>query len=53
MDDWLLYVMESPNASGARGLSFGRVFTQDGQLVASVAQESLIRYWGEIERDES
>jgi acyl-CoA thioesterase-2 len=45
MDDWLLYVMHSPNASGARGLSFGRVYTLDGKLVASVAQEGLIRYY--------
>lgn len=45
MDDWLLYVMHSPNASGARGLSFGRVYTMDGKLVASVAQEGLIRYY--------
>jgi len=45
MDDWLLYVMHSPNASGARGLNFGRVYTMDGKLVASVAQEGLIRYY--------
>ncbi len=45
MDDWLLYVMHSPNASGARGLSFGRVYTRDGKLVASVAQEGLISYY--------
>ena len=45
MDDWLLYVMHSPNASGARGLSFGRVYTLDGKLVASVAQEGLIRHY--------
>jgi len=44
MDDWLLYAMESPNASGARGLSFGRVFTRDGKLAATVAQEGLIRH---------
>jgi acyl-CoA thioesterase-2 len=43
MDDWLLYVMESPAAQGGRGLVRGRVFTQDGRLVASVAQEGLIR----------
>jgi acyl-CoA thioesterase II len=45
MDDCLLYVMHSPNASGARGLNFGRVYTMDGKLVASVAQEGLIRYY--------
>jgi len=42
-DEWLLYDQISPSASGARGLAFGRVFTQDGTLVASVAQEGLIR----------
>jgi acyl-CoA thioesterase-2 len=43
MDDWLLYVMESPNAGKARGLNNGRIYTQGGKLVASVAQEGLIR----------
>jgi acyl-CoA thioesterase-2 len=42
-DDWWLYDQTSPSASGARGFSVGRVFTQDGTLVASVAQEGLIR----------
>lgn len=42
-DQWLLYDQASPSASGARGLSTARVFTQDGTLVASVAQEGLIR----------
>ncbi len=42
-DDWLLYSMESPNAGSARGFSRGNVFSRDGQLVASVAQEGLIR----------
>ncbi len=44
MDEWLLYAMHSPNACKARGLSFGKVYTQQGVLVASVAQEGLIRY---------
>lgn len=44
MDDWLLYAMESPSASGGTGLSRGRVFTKDGTLVATTAQEGLIRY---------
>ena len=44
LDDWLLYAMNSPSASGARGLSFGRIFTRDGRLVATVAQEGLMRY---------
>jgi acyl-CoA thioesterase II len=43
VDDWLLYAFDSPNASGARGLAHGRLFTRDGTLVASVAQEGLIR----------
>ena len=42
-DDWLLHAMDSPAASGARGLVRGRVFTRDGRLVASTAQEGLIR----------
>jgi acyl-CoA thioesterase-2 len=42
-DEWLLYDQVSPSASGARGFSTGRVFTADGRLVASVAQEGLIR----------
>lgn len=42
-DQWLLYAMESPSASGARGFSTGKIFTQDGRLVASVAQEGLMR----------
>ncbi len=44
IDDWLLYAMESPSASKARGLSHGNIFTQDGRLVASTTQEGLIRY---------
>jgi acyl-CoA thioesterase-2 len=43
MDDWLLYVQESPSASGARGMGMGRLFSQDGVLVASVAQEGMMR----------
>ena len=42
-DDWLLYVIDSPSASGARGLVRGQFFTRDGVLVASTAQEGLIR----------
>jgi acyl-CoA thioesterase-2 len=43
VDEWLLYVLDSPAAHGARGLARGRIFTQDGRLVASVTQEGLIR----------
>ena len=42
-DDWLLYVHDSPSASGARGVNRGAIYTRDGVLVASVAQEGLIR----------
>ena len=42
-DEWLLYVQDSPSASGARGFNRGSVFTRAGKLVASVAQEGLIR----------
>lgn len=42
-DEWLLYAQDSPSAHGARGFSRGLVFTRDGTLVASVAQEGLIR----------
>ncbi len=43
VDDWLLYSMDSPSASGARGFARGSVFDRAGRLVASVAQEGLIR----------
>jgi acyl-CoA thioesterase-2 len=43
VDDWLLHVVDSPKAHGGRGLVRGRVFTHDGRLVASTAQEGLIR----------
>ncbi len=42
-DEWFLYSQESPSARGGRGLSLGRIFTQDGTLVASVAQEGMVR----------
>ncbi|MCB1647850.1 MAG: thioesterase family protein, partial [Pseudomonadales bacterium] len=42
-DDWLLYAQDSPSSSGARGLTRGSIYTRDGRLVASVAQEGLIR----------
>jgi len=46
MDDWLLYVTRSPNAGRARGLNFGSIYSRDGRLVASTAQEGLIRFRG-------
>jgi acyl-CoA thioesterase-2 len=42
-DDWWLYDMQSPSAQGARGLALAKVFTPDGRLVATAAQEGLIR----------
>jgi acyl-CoA thioesterase-2 len=42
-DDWLLYVQDSPNANGARGLTRGLLYTRDGELAATVTQEGLIR----------
>ncbi|MBT3312403.1 MAG: acyl-CoA thioesterase II [Desulfobacterales bacterium] len=47
MDEWLLYSKDGPNASGALGYARGNIFTRDGTLVASVAQEGLIREWPE------
>ena len=43
VDEWLLYDMDSPNAAGARGLARGFLFTRDGTLVVSMAQEGLMR----------
>jgi len=43
VDEWLLYSTDSPNASGARGYARGQFFTTDGVLVASTAQEGLMR----------
>jgi acyl-CoA thioesterase II len=43
VDEWLLYVMDSPSAAGARGFARGTVYSRDGSLVASVAQEGLMR----------
>ena len=47
VDDWLLYSMDSPNASGARGYARGQFFDRNGTLVASTAQEGLVRVIGE------
>jgi acyl-CoA thioesterase-2 len=43
VDEWLLYTQESPSAAGGRGLSLGRIYTREGVLVASVAQEGMVR----------
>jgi len=42
-DDWMLYVQDSPSAYGARGFSRGSIYTSEGALIASVAQEGLMR----------
>ena len=42
-DEWILYTQESPSASGGRGLGVGRMFAADGSLVATVAQEGMVR----------
>jgi acyl-CoA thioesterase-2 len=43
VDEWMLYVQESPSARGGRGLATGRIYAADGTLMASVAQEIMIR----------
>lgn len=43
MDEWLLFAMESPNASGGRGLTLAHVYNREGLMVATLAQEGLIR----------
>ena len=42
-DDWMLYVQDSPSASGSRGFNRGSIYDRSGRLIASVAQEGLIR----------
>ncbi|WP_342001897.1 acyl-CoA thioesterase II [Microbacterium sp. LWH7-1.2] len=46
VDEWMLYVQESPSARGGRGLASGRIYAADGTLMASVAQEIMIRVPG-------
>ncbi len=48
LDDWLLYTQDSPSSSGSRGFNRGAIYGRDGTLVASVAQEGLVR----IRRDQ-
>jgi acyl-CoA thioesterase-2 len=42
-DDWVLFSQKSPSAHGARALSYGQFFSRSGELIASVAQEGLLR----------
>lgn len=51
IDEWLLYSMDSPNAGGARGFARGQFFSQDGRLVASTAQEGLVRVVAQAKTD--
>ncbi|MGZ8803851.1 MAG: acyl-CoA thioesterase [Microbacterium sp.] len=46
VDEWMLYVQESPSARGGRGLATGRIYSREGVLVASVAQEIMVRVPG-------
>ncbi|PJJ71910.1 acyl-CoA thioesterase-2 [Diaminobutyricimonas aerilata] len=43
VDDWFLYAQESPNAVGGRGLALGHIYSREGVLLASVAQEGMVR----------
>ena len=43
MDDWLLYVIDSPTAVGGRGLVRGQIYSRSGELVASTMQEGVMR----------
>ena len=43
VDEWMLYVQESPSAQGGRGLSLGKIFSRDGKLLATIAQEGMVR----------
>ncbi len=43
VDEWMLYAQESPTATGGRGLSLGRIYNREGTLLASVAQEGMVR----------
>lgn len=43
VDDWMLYVQQSPSAQGGRGLAIGKIFSRQGELLATVAQEGMVR----------
>lgn len=44
IDDWLLYAVESPSASGGRGFVKGQIYSPQGELVATAVQEGVIRH---------
>jgi acyl-CoA thioesterase-2 len=52
VDDWLLYAIDGPSDSGARGFARGSVYARDGRLVASAAQEGLIRVTSQREKSD-
>ena len=47
LDDWMLYTCDSPSTGGGRGLARGMIYDREGNLVASTAQEGMIRLRGE------
>ena len=47
VDEWLLYACDSPSMQDSRGLARGSIYTRDGILVASTAQEGLVRVTGQ------
>jgi len=51
VDEWMLYVQESPSARGGRGLATGRIYSRDGMLLATVAQEIMVRVPGRPSAD--
>ncbi|HYJ48666.1 MAG TPA: acyl-CoA thioesterase II [Microbacterium sp.] len=51
VDEWMLYVQESPSARGGRGLATGRIYSRDGMLLATVAQEIMVRLPGRPSAD--
>ena len=51
VDRWMLYLQESPNATGGRGLSLGRIYSREGILLATVAQEGMVRVPGHCSSD--
>ena len=53
VDEWFLYAMDSPSACGARGFARGQVFDRQGKLLASSAQEGLIRVVDQARPDRS
>jgi len=50
IDDWVLVDLNSPSASGARGLGLAEMYSQDGTLVATVGQEGMVRTSDEVTR---